>query len=114
MPKSDLSGASSPQKGEEYIEVWNDLVSPRDLTWSLVSCGGCVAIALGLATLLSSSLFMWGLGGAVLGFIISAVVFKPKRVVEIVEAQDLAAGQAAPAIQSDQEFAGSGTQGEAR
>lgn len=70
---------------DQYIEVWNDLVSPRDLTWSLVICGLTTAGALLIATALSASEFFWGLGGAVLGFVICAVVFRPKRTVSIVE-----------------------------
>ena len=88
MTKSDLVDERSLDGGEEYIEVWNDLVSPQHLTWSLVSCGGTVVVSLVIATALSSSLFLWGLGGAVLGFIISAVLFTPKRVVQIVENDD--------------------------
>ncbi|MFT3877202.1 MAG: hypothetical protein QM708_12375 [Propioniciclava sp.] len=69
---------------DQYIEVWNDLVSPRDLTWSLVACGGATAVALILATVLSGNLFGWGLAGSVAGFIICAVIVAPKRTVRIV------------------------------
>ncbi|WP_297005797.1 hypothetical protein [uncultured Corynebacterium sp.] len=66
-----------------YIEIWNDLVSVRDLTWSIVICGGTTALALGIATAFHSDEFFWGLGGAVLGFTISALVFTPKRTVTV-------------------------------
>ncbi|WP_192496918.1 MULTISPECIES: hypothetical protein [unclassified Pseudoclavibacter] len=71
-----------------YIEVWNDLVSPRDLTWALLICGGTTAAALLIATLLSFNVFFWGLGGSVIGFVISTFVFTPKRDVRIVSADD--------------------------
>lgn len=86
MSKAEFLGAHQVDSSEEYIEVWNDLVSPRDLTLSLACCGGVTVAALIIATFLSSSLFFWGLGGAVAGFIICAVVFKPKRMVRIVGA----------------------------
>ena len=75
MSKAEFLGAHQVDSSEEYIEVWNDLVSPRDLTWSLAICGGATVAALLIATLLSSSLFFWGLGGSVAGFIICAVMF---------------------------------------
>ncbi|MEY8567140.1 hypothetical protein AALF15_11290 [Corynebacteriaceae bacterium 7-707] len=74
-----------PGDRDDYIEVWNDLVSTRDLTWSLVICGVTTALALLAATALSSSGFFWGLGGAVVGFVVCAVVFTPKRLVRITE-----------------------------
>ncbi len=81
MPYSDQDPASR----EQYIEVWNDLVSTRDLTWSLLICGVTTAAALAVATLLSSSEFFWGLGGAVVGFVICVAVFTPKRTVRITD-----------------------------
>lgn len=87
MPHSDRGSADADQ----YIEVWNDLVSTRDLTWSLLICGVTTALALVIATLLSSSEFFWGLGGAVVGFIICAVVFTPKRAVNITDGTDTTA-----------------------
>lgn len=69
--------------GARYVEVWNDLVSPRDLTWSIVICAGTTAAALGIATALDTDTFFWGLGGAVVGFVIAALVFSPKREVHV-------------------------------
>ncbi|MDN6259430.1 MAG: hypothetical protein L0J31_06670, partial [Corynebacterium sp.] len=84
MPNSD----ADPGERDDYIEVWNDLVSTRDLTWSLVICGVTTALALLVATLLSSSEFFWGLGGAVVGFAVCVALFTPKRVVRITEGTD--------------------------
>ena len=79
-----MATESTPEPDDGYIEVWNDLVSPRDLAWSLAICAATTAAALGIATLLSSSLFMWGLGGSVIGFVICTLTFHPKRDVVIV------------------------------
>lgn len=87
MSKTDLSDRPDGD-GEQYIEVWNDLVSPGHLTWSLVGCGGTTAVGLILATAFSANLFAWGLAGAVAGFIICAFVFTPKRDVRIVATDD--------------------------
>ncbi|MGJ0184283.1 hypothetical protein [Corynebacterium glyciniphilum] len=81
MPNTDRR----PGDHDDYIEVWNDLVSTRDLTWSLLICGVTTALALLIATALSSSEFFWGLGGAVVGFVVCVVVFTPKRVVRIID-----------------------------
>lgn len=77
------SGTPTADPEARYVEVWNDLVSPRDLTWSIVICAATTALALGIATALHVQEFFWGLGGAVLGFVVSAVVFTPKREVRI-------------------------------
>ncbi len=98
MSKAEVLGAHQVDSSEEYIEVWNDLVSPRDLTLSLAICGGVTIAALVLATFLSSSLFFWGLGGSVVGFIICAVAFTPKRQVRIVSANDSTTGPAESAL----------------
>ncbi len=95
MSKAEFLGAHQVDSSEEYIEVWNDLVSPRDLTWSLAICGGATVAALLIATLLSSSLFFWGLGGSVAGFIICAVMFSPKRMVRIVSSDESGGNESA-------------------
>ena len=76
----------SGQDPAPHIEVWNDLVSARDLVLSLTVCGLCSVGALVLATLTSGHLLFWGLGGCVLGFALSCVLVTPKREVSIVEA----------------------------
>ena len=88
MPKSAPLDKRSSDYDEQYIEVWNDLVSPGHLTWSLICCAATTAIALLIATALSANLFLWGLAGSVIGFIICAVVFTPKRTVRIVGDDD--------------------------
>lgn len=70
---------------EPHIEVWNDLVSARDLVLSLAVCGICATSALVIATLTGGQLLFWGLGGSVLGFAVSSLLVRPKRDVSIVE-----------------------------
>lgn len=65
-----------------YLKVWDDTVTLRDLLLSLIitttlCLGGYV-----LAPEQPPLPLMLGLGGALLGFIISAVVFRPKRRVD--------------------------------
>ena len=102
MSKAEFLGAHQVDSSEEYIEVWNDLVSPRDLTLSLAICGGATIAALVIATLLSSSLFFWGLGGSVVGFIICAVAFTPKRMVQLADAMGAAKGLTESALAASQ------------
>ncbi|MDF1488607.1 hypothetical protein [Tessaracoccus caeni] len=90
MPKFDSPDAPPLDHDEQYIEVWNDLVSAGHLTWSLICCAATTAIALLIATALSANLFLWGLGGSVIGFIVCAVLISPKRDVRIVGDDDLA------------------------
>lgn len=82
----------SGQDPAPHIEVWNDLVSARDLVLSLTVCGLCSVGALVLATLTSGHLLFWGLGGCVLGFALSCVLVTPKREVSIVETDGVEAG----------------------
>lgn len=87
MTPADAKTHSAPaQSSPKYPEVWNDLVSPRDLVWSLLLCSGATIAALLIATWLGSSLFFWGLGGSVVGFIAAAALIRPKRVVTITDA----------------------------
>lgn len=84
----------SEQDPAPHIEVWNDLVSARDLVLSLTVCGLCSVGALVLATLTGGDLLFWGLGGCVLGFVLSCLLVRPKREVSIVETGPARAGSA--------------------
>lgn len=79
----------NPPEEPEYVEVWSDLVSLKDLLIALGICAATTAGALAISTFTSQSNFFWGLGGAVLGFVISVFVIKPKRDVEIIEDKPL-------------------------
>lgn len=68
---------------KEFIEIWGDLVAIKDLILSIIICSGCTMGAYFLApsTDQTKQLF-FGLGGAVVGFLISAILIKPKRTVQ--------------------------------
>ncbi|QPL06563.1 hypothetical protein ID810_04820 [Actinomyces respiraculi] len=70
---------------EPHIEVWNDLVSARDLVLSLTVCAASAVAALVVATLTGGQLLFWGLAGSVLGFALSCLLVQPKRDVSIVD-----------------------------
>ncbi|WP_022867875.1 hypothetical protein [Schaalia vaccimaxillae] len=76
---------TSSTDDEPNIEVWNDLVSPRDLVISLAVSAVCAAAALIIAEFIGGQLLFWGLGGAVLGFIVNCFIVTPKRHVSIVD-----------------------------
>ncbi|WP_321385146.1 hypothetical protein [uncultured Enterococcus sp.] len=67
---------------KEFIEIWGDLVTIKDLILAIALCSvftmGGYFIA--PASDQTKQLF-FGLGGAVLGFLLSAFVIKPKRTV---------------------------------
>ncbi|MDR0922409.1 MAG: hypothetical protein LBM95_08505 [Lactobacillales bacterium] len=77
----------------QNIDIWGDYVRLRDLIISIaitaVLTMGCYFLAPNNDT--TKQLF-YGLGGAVLGFIISTLVISPKRVVTEVSASEEKAG----------------------
>ncbi len=76
---------STEQHDDEYVEIWGDRVSLRDMVLSLVVCGVATALAVGAGHLLGSSEFFWGLGGSVVGFVVAVLLVRPKRDVQIVD-----------------------------
>ena len=70
------------------IEVWNDLVSPRDLLIALTVSVLAVAAACTVATILGQPLLFWGLGGSAIGFVIDCLIVAPKRDVSVVDDAD--------------------------
>lgn len=63
----------------QYIEVWEDIVSIRDLVFSLLICAVTTLSAYLLAPNISSVPLFSGLFGSLVGFIICSFLFKPKR-----------------------------------
>ena len=61
------------------IEVWNDLVSPKDLLVCLAVAAVLIASNTGGQTL------YWGLGASVVGFVLNCFLVAPKRDVGIVD-----------------------------
>lgn len=67
---------------KKLIELWGDLVYLKDLIIAIAICSGTTMGSFFLAPAhdTTKQLFL-GLGGAVLGFIISTFLIKPKRIV---------------------------------
>ena len=70
---------------DEYVEIWGDRLSLRDLLIALAACAVPTVAAVVLGTVVGGQLLFWGLGGAALGFLIACLVITPKREVRIVE-----------------------------
>lgn len=67
---------------KERIDLWGDLVDLKDLLLAIALCSITTMSGFFLAphTDTTKQLF-FGLGGAVLGFVISTLLIKPKRTV---------------------------------
>lgn len=79
LVERNLNNHTEQDNQIEYVEVWEDLVSIRDLVISLIIC---VVTTLGLyfvAPNNGSMPLLLGLFGALLGFGICSFIFKPKR-----------------------------------
>lgn len=87
IPESDSEGT-----GRQNIEVWNDLVSPRDLVICLLVSVACAAAAVLVSASLGGQTLFWGLGASVVGFIVNCLLVAPKREVVIVDDADGAGG----------------------
>ena len=70
---------------QNNIEVWNDLVSPRDLIVCLLISVICVVAAVLFSVYLGGKPLFWGLGASTIGFIACCFLVSPKREVTIVE-----------------------------
>ncbi|WP_188206822.1 hypothetical protein [Alkalibacillus aidingensis] len=76
------------QEKQSLVDIWGDNVNLKDL---LIAMAICVALALGgfiIAPGDDPQPLIFGLVGGVLGFIISSIIIKPKRVVEHVEEEE--------------------------
>ena len=67
------------------IEVWNDLVSPKDLIVCLVVSAICAVAAVLVASSTGGQTLYWGLGASVIGFTVNCFLVTPKRDVGIVD-----------------------------
>lgn len=63
----------------EYVEVWEDVVSIKDLVISLIICSIMTLGAYLLAPNDPPKPLFFGLSGALIGFIVCSVIIKPKR-----------------------------------
>lgn len=73
---------------EQYVEIWGDRVSMRDLVIALAACAAATVLAVVVGRALGSSEFFWGLGGSVVGFGAAVALVRPKRDVQIVADDD--------------------------
>jgi len=76
---------SESTERQNNIEVWNDLVSPRDLLICLLISVMCVVAAVLLSSSFDGKPLFWGLGASTIGFIACCVLVSPKREVTIVD-----------------------------
>ena len=67
------------------IEVWNDLVSPRDLVICLLVAAACTVAAVLISSRVGGQPLFWGLGASVVGFTVNCFLVAPKREVTIVD-----------------------------
>lgn len=85
---SNIKESPEREALKNNIEVWEDLVSIRDLVISLIIC---TIMSLGgyfLAPNTPPKPLFGGLAGAILGFVICAVLIKPKRVLIETDQED--------------------------
>ncbi|MGP4066735.1 hypothetical protein ACTWPF_17710 [Oceanobacillus sp. M65] len=77
-----------PQDGENNIEVWEDLVHIKDLVLSIVICTVITLGAYLIAPNEPPKPLIYGLIGAVIGFVISSIAIKPKRTLRFAEERE--------------------------
>lgn len=77
---------------DQYVEIWGDRVSMRDLLLALAVTAAATVGAVVVGRALGSSEFFWGLGGSVVGFVAAVALIRPKRDVRIVADEDVDAG----------------------
>jgi hypothetical protein len=86
-----MTAGADVSDDEQYVEIWGDRVSMRDLVVALAACAAATVAAVVLGRVLGQSEFFWGLGGAVVGFAAAVALVRPKRDVQIVADDDPAA-----------------------
>lgn len=67
----------------KFIEVWEDLVSIKDLFFSILITAFSTMLGYFLAPDQDPLPLFFGLTGALFGFVISSILFKPKRTINI-------------------------------
>ena len=65
---------------KKNIEIWEDLVYIKDLLLALVICLVTTFGAYFIAPNEPPKPLFFGLSGAILGFVISSIIIKPKRI----------------------------------
>lgn len=73
------------EEPKENIEVWEDLVNIKQLALALVICTISTLGAYFLAPDEPPKPLVFGLSGAIIGFIVSSFIIKPKRTFHVIE-----------------------------
>ena len=81
----DIFEAASESTGRHNIEVWNDLVSIKDLLICLQISAAYAACAALLSIVVGGQPLFWGLGASVIGFTVNCFFVTPKRDVTIID-----------------------------
>lgn len=68
------------EESKNNIEVWEDIVSIKDLVISLIICSVTALGGYFLAPNKPPKPLLFGLSGAIIGFVICSIFIKPKRV----------------------------------
>jgi len=69
---------------KERIEIWGDIVAVSDLTKSILISAVSTMVCYFLAPAENISLqLFFGLGGAILGFLVCTFLIKPKRIITV-------------------------------
>lgn len=77
------------KKTEQLIEVWEDVVDLGEMAKAFIISVVCTMGLYFIAPVDNRPLqLLLGLGGAVLGFIINAILFKPKRKIVVEDEND--------------------------
>ncbi|WP_315583484.1 hypothetical protein [Actinomyces viscosus] len=84
MRSTDEVDSESTER-QNNIEVWNDLVSPRDLLICLLISAACVVAAVISSAYFGGKPLFWGLGASTVGFTVCCFLVTPKREVTIVD-----------------------------
>jgi hypothetical protein len=85
---SKIDHLSIEEKEKVNIEVWEDLVSIKDLALTLLICSFTTLGAYFLAPNEPPKPLFFGLFGALIGFVITCFIINPKRDLLIDESED--------------------------
>lgn len=83
--RENAPATSEGTERHHNIEVWNDLVSPKDLLICLEVSVVFAAAAIPVSLAVGGDTLFWGLGASILGFIANCFLVPPKRHVRIID-----------------------------
>lgn len=80
-----ISKKEQANQEKNNVEVWEDLVNIKQLVFALILCSITTLGGYFIAPDEPPKPLFFGLAGALIGFIISSIIIKPKRTFRIVE-----------------------------